>query len=613
MISAIEWLPVGVADPSPKKYEFSPAELELIQMMEEHNMNDLHDVQAHLSKEKEESEKTSKQKQSKKSIPSHDLPADLRMDEYSSEEDDDEAVQGTKIGRLLVEDDNDDNEMEEEIDDDKEKDTMAKDSDDDDESDDDDDLADVPDTREYTPVDLEGLKAIGLSQIGTNAPAYMDGDDDDEDENDSDAEDVRLQPNDAIVVVAKTEDDFAALEIHVYEPETGNLFVHHDIPLPAFPLSLAHGDISPNGTAGNFCAVGTFTPGIEIWNLDVLNALEPSCILGGEDTSMADEIMRHNIMNSSASKMQKQKMSMSRGSSLKAGSHTDAVMSLSWNKVHRQVIASGSADFTVKLWDVTQANSNQANATTMKHHKGKVQSVLWHPQEGTLLATGSYDRTVALVDARNSDNVKRVKLPADCEALAWDPFNPQFLTAASEDGTVTCWDVRKFSDKTPLWSMVANEYGGVSDLSYNHHVPGMLATCSVDKTVTLWDTYDAEQKLSNGPPKAKMNKDMRVGKLYTVNFYPSSPWLLGCAGGAKEIALWDMSHDDNVQRCFGGRSGIGAKNVQSEHAAGEKQEAFDAMMTPTASSQPTKEANAEKSSTKSKKKNKNKKVHKAGR
>ena len=137
------------------------------------------------------------------------------------------------------------------------------------------------------------------------------------------------------------------MEVHIYEQDTGNLFVHHDIPLPAFPLCLAHGDISPNGTAGNFCAVGTFGPGIEIWNLDVLNALEPSCILGGEDTSMADEIMRHNILNGS-SKNNKQKL-LSPQSSLKPGSHTDAIMSLSWNKVHRQVIASGSADCTVKL------------------------------------------------------------------------------------------------------------------------------------------------------------------------------------------------------------------------------------------------------------------------
>jgi periodic tryptophan protein 1 len=463
MISAIEWVPAGVADPTPKKYEFSQAELELIDMMKEHNMNDLQDVQAHLQQQQQEAEKKKKKKKQPTPVVENTLPADLRMDEYSSDEDDDNANDAT-IGQLLVEN------VDLEADDDDAMQDEQKDLADDDseESDEDDDLADVPDTREYTPVDLEGLNSIGLSQIGTNAPAYM-GDDDDDDANlddDSDADDVIIQPDDAIVVVAKTEDDFAALEVHVYEPETGNLFVHHDIPLPAFPLCLAHGDIGPTGGAGNFCAVGTFGPGIEVWNLDVLNALEPSCVLGGEDTSMADEIMRHNILNSSAKNNKKSKLT-SRGTGLKEGSHRDAIMSLSWNKVHRQVLASGSADCTVKLWDVTQANSKQENATTMTHHKNKVQSVLWHPQEGTLLATGSYDRTVALVDARNVENIKRIKIPADCEALAWDPFNPQYLTTASEDGTVQCWDVRNFSEKTPLWSMVASEFGGVSDLSYN--------------------------------------------------------------------------------------------------------------------------------------------------
>jgi periodic tryptophan protein 1 len=176
---------------------------------------------------------------------------------------------------------------------------------------------------------------------------------------------------------------------------------------------------------------------------------------------MADAIMIHNMTNT------KKKLKLQQGPKLRKGSHTDAVMCLSWNKVHRQIVASGSADCTVKLWDVTQAGTDQCNAGTFHHHKDKVQSVVWHPKEGTLLATGSYDRTVALVDARSAENIKRVKLPADCETLAWDPFNPQYLTAASEDGTIMCWDVRNFSDKTPLWSIVVNEYGGVSDLSYN--------------------------------------------------------------------------------------------------------------------------------------------------
>eukprot|EP00980_Cylindrotheca_fusiformis_P009296 scaffold2042_cov123-Cylindrotheca_fusiformis.AAC.3 len=573
MISAIEWIPEGVADPNPKKYEFSAPELELIEMMEQQNFGG-----------EKAAPKQPKQKKSKKPKEKieHSLPADLRMDEYSSDEDENDAVQGTAVGNLLLDSTDMLEEEEQEQEEEGSKDHVDKDDNMDSDSDDDDDLNDVPDTREYTPLDMEGLNNLGLSHVGTNAPAYMDMNENGEeaDDDDSDIEDVLIQPGDALFVVAKTEEDFASLEVNVYEQTTGNLFVHHDIPLPNFPLCLAHGDISPTGSAGNYCAVGTFGPGIEVWNLDVLNALEPSCVLGGEDTSMADEIMRHNMMQSSSRHNNNTtKLEPHDRPQLKPGSHTDAVMSLSWNKVHRQVIASGSADCTVKLWDVTQPDRT---AGTLTHHKDKVQSVVWHPQEGTLLATGSYDRTVALVDAREGNsNVRKVKLPADCEVLAWDPFQPQLLTAASEDGTISCWDVRKFSNKTPLWSMVANEYGGVSDISYNPNVPGMMVSCSVDKTVVLWDTTLENNK----KPQACGSKDMAVGKLYTVNFYPSSPWLLGCGGNGKEIALWDLTRETSIQKRFGHRSVVVNNNAASgivegdeETTKDEKQEALDAMM-----------------------------------
>ena len=64
---------------------------------------------------------------------------------------------------------------------------------------------DVPDTREYEPINVEGLESMGFHQVGSNAPMYMDGDEEFDDD-DSDADDVRLNENDAIVVVAKTEE-----------------------------------------------------------------------------------------------------------------------------------------------------------------------------------------------------------------------------------------------------------------------------------------------------------------------------------------------------------------------------------------------------------------------
>jgi periodic tryptophan protein 1 len=402
------------------------------------------------------------------------------------------------------------------------------------------------------------------------------------------------------------------LEVHVYDQKKGSLYVHHDIPLPSYPLCLAHGQVSSSGTIGNFCAVGTFSPGIEIWNLDVLNALEPSCILGGDDTTIADDLMRQQMM-SEATGEKAPRSTRGGDKGLRPGSHKDAVMSLSWNQLHRQVIASGSADCTVKLWDVTQAgldSNGQCNAGTFSHHKDKVCAVKWHPKEATLLATGSYDRTVALLDARGGGkNVKSVKLKGDCEALAWDPCHPEYLTAASEDGTISCWDVRKFETSTPLWSFVANEFGGVSDFSYNEFVPGLLATCSTDKSVTLWDTCSqGGVPTANVPPRPVGTKDMCCGKLFSVAFYPSSPWLVGSGGSGNMLALWDLSAEDSIRKRFEGRSGKkqeSTEEVRKERSTEEvdteaKQQDLEAMLAPNDEAATEQTSSGKKSKSKSK-------------
>lgn len=157
----------------------------------------------------------------------------------------------------------------------------------------------------------------------------------------------------------------------------------------------------------------------------------------------------------------------------------------------------------------------------------------------------------------------------------------------------------------------------------------MMATCALDKTVTIWDTFNSSiDKSSILPPKAKINKDMKVGKLFTLNFYPSSPWLLGCGGGAKEIALWDMTQDNTIQKTFGGRTKIPTSIDETkndvmddetrEKEENEKKQMFDSMMKSDDSNTPSKsisDSETKKSSSASKKKkNKNKKApHRAGR
>ena len=141
-------------------------------------------------------------------------------------------------------------------------------------------------------------------------------------------------------------------------------------------------------------AIGTFHPEIEIWNTDVLDALEPEAVLGG--------------------------LVAGKRRTLKPGSHRQAVMGLSWNREYRNVLASSSADSTVKLWDVT----SQHCMLTLNYHKDKVPVVHFHPVEANILLTASYDRVCAVTDGRSPSNGTWIGIPAKPESAAWDLAAP---------------------------------------------------------------------------------------------------------------------------------------------------------------------------------------------
>ncbi|GMH50497.1 hypothetical protein TL16_g00789 [Triparma laevis f. inornata] len=520
MISSVVFVPHGKADPKPKRYELSAGE-----------MNMLHAVETNESSNSD-ALPPSPFPAPTPSLPEVDistLPADLRMDKYDEEPVNvnvvgaDSELVGTSLGADGIPEEDIAEEEEEDEDEEMEMDDGANQPNSDSDSDmSDDDFEPLQhDDREYEPTDTAALTAMGLGHTQTypQEPHYFDDvDEEGEDEGDeSDDEDTNLKPTDVLILSATTDvaDDFSTLEVYVYEPPTGNLYVHHDIALPAFPLSLAWGDVNPSGNSGNYVAIGTFKEGIEIWNLDVLDPLEPIATLGGEDMSSIEAAAADAMLKAYNEKKAKTKKNSKKSpppppptsvsAPLHPGSHTDAVMALDWNKVHRQVLISGSADSTVKLWDITKPNSP---ASTFTHHTGKVSSVAFHPTEGTIFASGGFDKFACVVDGRmanDSSKVRRAKIGSDCEELAWDPFKPERLVAAGEDGKIMAWDVRNMSK--PIWKVDGGSYG-VSSIAFNPKVPGMLATASVDKTVGVWDTHTI-----SGSPHCVIKKDSTVGKV----------------------------------------------------------------------------------------------------
>ena len=557
MISCVQFIPSGRSDPRPKKYEPSKGEAGMMEAMKEEGEDEAEEEEEEGGEEGEGEE----------------LPSDLRMDEYDDEVVDpeilggDSEMVGTGVGEdgVPVEDleemDGEEEEEEEEggeggevekegkkegkkegsaalIADDNgagEADETDSDGDSDEGlSEDEFDPLNAEDDREYDRLDVEALSS---NIAGSNDLSETE----DSDADDSDDDDTNLRPTDVLCMAATAspDDDFSTLQVYVYEPPTGNLYVHHDVTLPSFPLCMAWGDVSAGGAAGSFVAVGTFDCGIEVWNLDVLFPLEPTFTLGGDDMKEFEKKARASL--SEKGKKGKKVAWSQQQSSLLPGSHTDAVMCLDWNKVHRQVVASGSADGTVKIWDVTDPTKP---AATFTHHKDKVSAVAFHPTDATILASGGFDRTVAVVDCRDPKaKPKTGRTTADVEQVAWNPHSPSLLAAAAEDGSVCCWDVRTMGKK--LWAFSSSDCG-VADIAFNAQVPGMLAVANVDKTVGVWNVG------GDGPPSCVFTKEMGVGKLHTVAFYPSQKMLLSAGGTGGQLGIWELDSEDALVKAFGG-------------------------------------------------------------
>ena len=407
------------------------------------------------------------------------------------------------------------------------------------------------------------LTAGNLMYYGSNAEdPHMKIREDEED--DSELDDFEIHATDLVLLGARSDEQLSSLEAYVYEEPADNLYPHHDIPLPVFPLCVAWFDFRPNGGSGgsgggNFAAVGTFAPYIEVWDLDVMDALEPYMVIGAEAyaiqseeqfTSHAAEALAASSRQSGGSegkqkgkeKKGKKKKTLGGGSGGGNGpqGHTDAVMCLSWNKLQPNALASGSADNTVRLWDLEGDCAGSLSCLT--HHRDKVQAVAWHPTEAPALLTAGFDRRAVAVDVRAPDanTAREWSLSADAEKVCWHPSGTSFCVS-SEDGIVQCFDVRTGAKTKPLWSLQAHE-GACAGLDINSNVDGLMATGGNDNLVKVWSLSS-----SNNKPTLIGKRNMKLGAIFDVSFCTDSPALLAAGGSKGKIGIWNTLELEEVQ------------------------------------------------------------------
>jgi len=160
--------------------------------------------------------------------------------------------------------------------------------------------------------------------------------------------------------------------------------------------------------------------------------------------------------------------------------HSEATLHVQFSGDGR-VLATGSGDTTVRIWDVL----TETPKFTCRGHKDHVLALAWSPN-GRLVASGGRDAEVRLWDHTTG---KLVGKPFKghtkwITALAWEPLHKNFhctrLASASKDGDIRIWDVVRRQCVLTLSGHTSSihclRWGG----------QGLLYSGSQDRTIKVW-------------------------------------------------------------------------------------------------------------------------------
>ncbi|HEY2304898.1 MAG TPA: helix-turn-helix domain-containing protein, partial [Streptosporangiaceae bacterium] len=141
-------------------------------------------------------------------------------------------------------------------------------------------------------------------------------------------------------------------------------------------------------------------------------------------------------------------------------------------------LATGSADGTVRVWDV----ATHRQITALTGPAGPVKAVAFSPH-GTTLATGSADGTVRLWDVATHRQITALTGPAGPVTSLAASRDGSTLATGYADGAVRLWDL---ATRRPIPGPPTSHHGPVFEVAINP-AAAILATGYADGTVQVWD------------------------------------------------------------------------------------------------------------------------------
>ncbi|KAM3073694.1 Coronin-like protein crn1 [Clarireedia jacksonii] len=183
--------------------------------------------------------------------------------------------------------------------------------------------------------------------------------------------------------------------------------------------------------------------------------------------------------------------------------HTGPVLDTDWNPFNDRIIASGSDDGKVFIWQVPEGFTlyqdseepvDVAPISKLAGHSRKVGQVLFNPAASNILASASGDYTIKLWDVATGKTHLTLKHGDIVQSLSWNA-NGTLLATTSRDKKLRIWDVRQEKPAYEGPGHTGAKNSRVVWMGEHNRVATTGFSKMSDRQMALWDVGNAREPI----------------------------------------------------------------------------------------------------------------------